>query len=57
MNAEKLKSLTKYIEELKYKIADLEVPPKHAKRPEQYRAFLKRELWLAERSVAKLKGL
>ena len=57
MNTQKLKTLTNHLETIKNKLSDSQVPEKHKGRVEQYKAFLKRELWLAERSIAQLKGI
>lgn len=56
MTNEKIKSLTKLVQDLKAKQAS-PVPPKHANRVESYKAFLSREIRLAQAKLDSEKGV
>lgn len=55
MNKEKVKSLTKYLEDLKNRL-NSDIPEKHKNRPEQFKAFLQREIKLTQITITKLTG-
>lgn len=57
MNKEQIPSLSKYVESLKSKLSDTDVPVKHKHRPEAYRDFLQRELKKASTKLEALKLL
>lgn len=53
--AEKIQSLTKYVEEHKARLA-APVSDKHKSHPEAYKAYLNLEIKKAERSIDKLRN-
>ncbi len=54
MNKDKLKNLTKYLEDTKSKLSS-DVPPKHKLRAAQYKAFLNKEVELTTKKLEDLK--
>lgn len=55
MSREKVISLSKYVEQIKSRLADKEVPAKHAGNESNYKAFLESELKKTMRKVEDLK--
>lgn len=53
--AEKIQSLTKYVEEHKARLA-APVTDKHSNHPEAYKAYLSLEIKKAEKTIEKLKS-
>lgn len=54
MNKDKIVSLSKYLEDIKSKLAS-EVPSKHKNRVSQYKAFLTKEVDLTTKKIDNLK--
>ena len=53
MTQDKVKSLTKYQEQLKSKLADKNVPEKQKNREQAYRAFLQNELDIVTKALSR----
>lgn len=55
MSKEKVLSLTKYANDVKSKLSDKELPPKHKNRGLQYKQFLEKELAQVSSKIENLK--